>query len=84
MNTASARPPCNRSSASRSWSSNGEFHAFVVAAAIRTRYWSDTGWEWRTFRISVADLLGPGWSAGLNRFRLPRLFEVIDMSWTGR
>ena len=69
--------------ASRSLVSNGEFHEFVVAGGYREpRYWSETGWDWRTFRnlkwptFWVSD--GP---AGLHRYKLRTLFEVIDMPW---
>ncbi|HUM95900.1 MAG TPA: 5-histidylcysteine sulfoxide synthase [Candidatus Competibacter sp.] len=63
--------------------SNGEFHAFVAAGGYRERgYWSETGWAWRSFRnlkwptFWVLD--GP---AGLHRYRLRALFEVIDLPW---
>jgi 5-histidylcysteine sulfoxide synthase/putative 4-mercaptohistidine N1-methyltranferase len=63
--------------------SNGEFHEFVVAGGYREqRYWSETGWAWRSFRnlkwptFWVLD--GP---AGLHRYKLRALFEVIAMPW---
>ena len=65
--------------------SNREFHQFVVAGGYREpAYWSDTGWKWRQFRNSkwptfwVSD--GP---AGLNKFKLRTIFELIDFeeSW---
>ncbi len=69
--------------ASRYPVSNGEFHAFVAAGGYREqRYWSETGWAWRSFRnlkwptFWVLD--GP---AGLHRYKLRTLFEVIDMPW---
>ena len=69
--------------ASRYLISNGEFHAFVTAGGYREpRYWSETGWDWRSFRnlkwptFWVLD--GP---IGLHRYRLRTLFEVIDMPW---
>ncbi|MDG4548958.1 MAG: 5-histidylcysteine sulfoxide synthase [Candidatus Contendobacter sp.] len=69
--------------ASRYLISNGEFHAFVTAGGYREqRYWSETGWAWRSFRnlkwptFWVLD--GP---AGLHRYKLRTLFEVIDMPW---
>ncbi|MDG4594749.1 MAG: 5-histidylcysteine sulfoxide synthase [Candidatus Contendobacter sp.] len=69
--------------ASRYLVSNGEFHAFVTAGGYREpRYWSETGWAWRSFRnlkwptFWVLD--GP---AGLHRYKLRTLFEVIDMPW---
>lgn len=69
--------------ASRQLVSNGEFHAFVVDGGYRERrYWSDTGWEWRTFRnLKQPTFWVPDGPAGLNRFRLRTLFEVIDMPW---
>ncbi|HRZ07550.1 MAG TPA: 5-histidylcysteine sulfoxide synthase [Candidatus Competibacteraceae bacterium] len=69
--------------ASRYLVSNGEFHTFVTAGGYREpRYWSATGWEWRSFRnlkwptFWVLD--GP---SGLHRYRLRTLFEVMDMPW---
>ncbi len=69
--------------ASRYLISNGEFHTFVTAGGYREpRYWSATGWEWRSFRnlkwptFWVLD--GP---SGLHRYRLRTLFEVMDMPW---
>jgi 5-histidylcysteine sulfoxide synthase/putative 4-mercaptohistidine N1-methyltranferase len=63
--------------------SNGEFHAFVAAGGYREqRYWSETGWAWRSFRnvkwptFWVLD--GP---AGLHRYKLRTLFEVIAIPW---
>ena len=63
--------------------SNGEFHAFVAAGGYRKpHYWSETGWQWRTFRNTkwptfwVSD--GP---SGLHHYRLRTLFEVIPMPW---
>lgn len=63
--------------------SNGEFHEFVVAGGYsEARWWSETGWDWRSFRnlkwptFWVAE--GP---AGLHRYRLRTLCEVIDMPW---
>ncbi|MBL8251256.1 MAG: 5-histidylcysteine sulfoxide synthase, partial [Candidatus Competibacter sp.] len=69
--------------ASRYPVSNGEFHAFVAGGGYRERrYWSETGWAWRSFRnlkwptFWVLD--GP---AGLHRYRLRAVFEAIDMPW---
>lgn len=69
--------------ASRYLISNGEFHAFVASGGYREqRYWSETGWAWRLFRnlkwptFWVLD--GP---AGLHRYKLRTLFEVIEMPW---
>ena len=63
--------------------SNGEFHDFVVAGGYREpRYWSDTGWEWRSFRNSKQPTFWvPDGPAGLHRYRLRTLFEIIDMPW---
>ncbi len=69
--------------ASRYLVSNGEFHAFVADGGYRERrYWSDVGWEWRAFRnLKWPTFWVPDGPAGLNRFRLRALFEVIDMPW---
>jgi len=65
--------------------SNREFQQFVAAGGYRDpALWSATGWQWRQFRNSkwpsfwVQD--GP---AGLNRFKLRTIFELIDFqeSW---
>lgn len=63
--------------------SNGEFYAFVTAGGYREqRYWSETGWAWRSFRnlkwptFWVLD--GP---AGLHHYKLRTLFEIIAMPW---
>ncbi len=69
--------------ASRYPISNGEFHAFVAAGGYREpRYWSETGWAWRSFR----NLKGPTFwvldgPAGLHRYKLRVLFETIEMPW---
>jgi 5-histidylcysteine sulfoxide synthase/putative 4-mercaptohistidine N1-methyltranferase len=70
--------------ASRYPISNGEFHIFVTEGGYREqRYWSATGWEWRSFRNlkwpTFWMLDGP---AGLHRYRLRTLFEIIDMPWS--
>ncbi len=62
---------------------NGDFYEFVVAGGYRERrYWSETGWEWRSFRNVKAPTFwvaeGP---AGLHHYRLRTLFEVIAMPW---
>ena len=69
--------------ASRYLVSNGEFHAFMVAGGYRERaYWSDIGWDWRGFRnIKWPTFWVPEGPAGLHRFKLRTLFEVIDMPW---
>jgi 5-histidylcysteine sulfoxide synthase/putative 4-mercaptohistidine N1-methyltranferase len=63
--------------------SNGEFHAFVVAGGYRERrYWSETGWAWRSFRnVKWPTFWVPDGPAGLHRYKLRTLFEVIDMPW---
>jgi len=63
--------------------SNGEFHAFVVAGGYRERrYWSATGWEWRSFRnVKWPTFWVQHGPAGLHRFRLRTLFEEIAMPW---
>ena len=69
--------------ASRALVSNGEFHEFVVAGGYREpRYWSETGWDWRTFRnLKWPTFWVPDGPAGLHRYRLRTLFEQIDMPW---
>lgn len=69
--------------ASRHLVSNGEFHTFVVAGGYREqRYWSETGWAWRSFRnLKWPTFWVPDGPAGLHRYRLRTLFEVIDMPW---
>lgn len=64
--------------------SNGEFHEFVVAGGYRARrFWSETGWDWRSFRNSKWPTFWiPDGPAGLHRYRLRTLFEVIDMPWS--
>ncbi|HRZ24669.1 MAG TPA: 5-histidylcysteine sulfoxide synthase [Candidatus Contendobacter sp.] len=68
---------------SRALVSNGEFHEFVVAGGYREpRYWSETGWDWRTFRnLKWPTFWVPDGPAGLHRYRLRTLFELIDMPW---
>ena len=63
--------------------SNGEFHEFVVAGGYREpRFWSETGWEWRSFRNSKwPSFWVPNGPAGLHRYRLRTVFEAIDMPW---
>ena len=69
--------------ASRYLVSNGEFHAFVTAGGYREqRYWSETGWAWRSFRnLKWPTFWVPDGPAGLHRHKLRTLFEVIDMPW---
>lgn len=69
--------------ASRCLISNGEFYEFVLAGGYRERrYWSEIGWDWRSFRNLKAPTFwiseGP---AGLHHYRLRTLFEVIAMPW---
>ena len=68
---------------SRALISNGEFYEFVVAGGYRERrYWSETGWDWRSFRNSKAPTFWiPDGPAGLHCYRLRSLFEVIAMPW---
>ena len=63
--------------------SNGEFHAFVTAGGYHEqRYWSETGWAWRSFRnVKWPTFWVPDGPAGLHRYQLRTLFEVIDMPW---
>ena len=63
--------------------SNCEFHAFVTAGGYREqRYWSETGWAWRSFRnVKWPTFWVPDGPAGLHRYKLRTLFEVIDMPW---
>jgi len=69
--------------ASRYLVSNGEFHAFLVAGGYREqRYWSETGWGWRSFRnVKWPTFWVPDGPAGLHRYQLRTLFEVIDLPW---
>lgn len=63
--------------------SNCEFHAFVTAGGYREqRYWSETGWAWRSFRnVKWPTFWVPDGPAGLHRYKLRTLFEVIDLPW---
>ncbi len=63
--------------------SNGELREFVVAGGYQERrHWTDDGWRWRSYRNArwptfwVAD--GP---AGLHRYKLRAMFEMVDMPW---
>lgn len=69
--------------AGRTLVSNGEFHAFVRDGGYRERrYWSDVGWEWRTFRnVKWPTFWVPDGPAGLHRYELRTLFEQITMPW---
>jgi putative 4-mercaptohistidine N1-methyltranferase len=61
--------------------SNGEFLAFVKAGAYLNReYWSDEGWQWRSFRNTRHPAFWvPEGPAGLHRYKLRTVFEIIDM-----
>jgi 5-histidylcysteine sulfoxide synthase len=65
--------------------SNREFLEFVVAGGYReAAHWSATGWRWRQFRNSKWPTFWvPDGPAGLNRFKLRTLFELLDFqeSW---
>lgn len=63
--------------------SNGAFHEFVAAGGYREdRFWSPTGWAWRSYRnIKWPTFWVPDGPAGLHRYKLRTLFEVIDMPW---
>lgn len=65
--------------------SNGEFQEFVVDGGYREpAYWSETGAKWRRFRNSKWPTFWvPDGPAGLNRFKLRTIFELIDFeaSW---
>jgi formylglycine-generating enzyme required for sulfatase activity len=69
--------------ASRYLVSNGAFHAFVAAGGYREqRYWSDTGWAWRSFRnLKWPTFWVPDGPASVHRYKLRALFETIDMPW---
>ncbi|MBL0318364.1 MAG: 5-histidylcysteine sulfoxide synthase [Alphaproteobacteria bacterium] len=63
--------------------SNGDFYAFVASDAYQQQeYWSDLGWQWRSFRNTkwptfwVAN--GP---AGLHEYKLRTIFDVVAMPW---
>jgi len=69
--------------ASRYKVSNGEMRQFVAAGGYReSRYWSDEGWKWRSFRHArwptFWTAVGP---AGLHHFRLRTLHECVPMPW---
>ncbi|MCB9654928.1 MAG: 5-histidylcysteine sulfoxide synthase [Deltaproteobacteria bacterium] len=70
-------------SANQNLVSNGEFYAFLADGGYREhRYWSDTGWSWRTFRNTKHPAFWvPDGPAGLNRYRLRTVFEVVDLMW---
>jgi 5-histidylcysteine sulfoxide synthase/putative 4-mercaptohistidine N1-methyltranferase len=64
--------------------SNGEFWEFIVSGGYQhSNYWSEEGWQWRTFRNAkcptfwVSD--GP---AGSHQYKLRLCFEIIPMQWS--
>jgi formylglycine-generating enzyme required for sulfatase activity len=62
---------------------NGEFHAFVRAGGYsERRWWSADGWGWRAFRNAKWPTFWvPDGPAGLHRYKLRLLFDVVDMHW---
>ncbi len=64
--------------------SNGEFYQFVKAGGYREqRYWTETGWQWRTFRnIKCPTFWVPDGPAGLHKYKLRTCFEIVDMPWS--
>ncbi len=60
--------------------SNREFLDFVKSGGYRdSKYWSDDGWGWRSFRNAKHPAFWlPDGPVGLNQYRLRTLFEVID------
>jgi 5-histidylcysteine sulfoxide synthase/putative 4-mercaptohistidine N1-methyltranferase len=75
--------PVRAFTASRNLISNGEFHAFVQAGGYRERrFWSDEGWQWRTFRNTKWPTFWvPDGPAGLHHYKLRTIFDVIGMPW---
>lgn len=61
--------------------SNGEFLDFVLSGGYaNSKYWSEEGWSWRTFRQAS---LPPFWhKAKDDVYRLRTTFETIDMPWS--
>lgn len=70
--------------ASRFLVSNGEFHEFVKSGGYaERRYWTEQGWGWRSFRNAKWPTFWvPEGPAGLHRYRLRLLFEVVPMRWS--
>jgi 5-histidylcysteine sulfoxide synthase/putative 4-mercaptohistidine N1-methyltranferase len=64
--------------------SNGEFYQFVRSGEYgRERWWSKEGWKWRTFRNARWPAFWvPDGPAGLHRYQLRTLFEVVPMPWS--
>lgn len=63
--------------------SNGEFYVFVASGGYaQEKYWSREGWAWRRFRnVKWPSFWVQDGPAGLHRFRLRTVFEVVDMQW---
>ncbi len=64
--------------------SNGEYFAFVRSGEYgRERWWSEEGWRWRCFRNARRPAFWvPDGPAGLHRYNLRTLFEVVPMPWS--
>eukprot|EP00047_Mylnosiga_fluctuans_P002088 m.223145 g.223145 ORF g.223145 m.223145 type:complete len:823 (-) comp10879_c0_seq1:94-2562(-) len=62
---------------------NGEFWHFVNSGGYLTqRYWTNGGWEWRSFRNTKRPHFWvPTGPAGLHQYRLRCIFGAIDMPW---
>lgn len=69
--------------ATRNLTTNGEFHAFVVAGGYREqRWWSDEGWRWRGFRnVKWPTFWVPCGPQGSHQYLLRALFETVAMPW---
>lgn len=69
---------------SRNLISNGEFWAFVSSGGYQERrYWSDTGWRWRTFRnVKWPTFWTPCGPAGSHEYSLRTCFETVAMPWS--
>ncbi len=60
--------------------SNHEFLAFVEDSGYETEsYWTEEGWEWRTFKNAEMPLF---WRKGENGYRLRLVAEEIAMPWS--
>jgi 5-histidylcysteine sulfoxide synthase/putative 4-mercaptohistidine N1-methyltranferase len=59
--------------------SNREFLAFVVAGGYREpRWWTEEGWNWRTFREAEHPLF---WINNDSGWQLRTMAEIIDLPW---
>jgi 5-histidylcysteine sulfoxide synthase len=69
--------------AARHLTTNGEFHAFVVAGGYsEARYWTAEGWRWRTFRnLKWPTFWVPSGPQGSHQYVLRTLFELVAMPW---